>query len=223
MGAIPVRVKSPRSFHRSIVTTVHSVGAFSLTESEAQPVVFGPATYRPFATLASGQLPLDASSTMMLPPPIFFQAMRKYRNSPSLGFSRIGKDQLGILGPSLCKGVIPIAILPECAPSLKIRDLPLPLVSLERKCGSSSKRTLTSSGQIAPCSTHRDKAAISLSESFSFGGICIFGFLKLIASTRKLFSKLPGTIAGPVSPPLSIAFKESSLSPPFCLSLPWQE
>ena len=43
VGAIPVSVKSPMSFHKSSVSTVHSLGAASRTEIAAQPVVFGPA------------------------------------------------------------------------------------------------------------------------------------------------------------------------------------
>ena len=77
VGAKPVSVNAPMSFHRSKVTTVHSEGARGATVSAAHPVVLGPATSRPFGDLASGQLPSAASSTMTEPSPRFFHARRK--------------------------------------------------------------------------------------------------------------------------------------------------
>ena len=42
VGAMPVRVNSPKSFHRSTVTTVHSVGTPLETSFAAQPLVLAP-------------------------------------------------------------------------------------------------------------------------------------------------------------------------------------
>jgi len=42
VGAMPVRVNSPKSFHRSTVTTVHSAGTSRATSVAAQPLVLAP-------------------------------------------------------------------------------------------------------------------------------------------------------------------------------------
>src|SRR6185295_11939710 len=72
-------------------------------------------------------------------------------------------------------------------------------------------------GQGAPRFTHWVRSAICSAGSFPFGGMRSSTFLYETASTSRLLSRLPGTRAGPVSPPLSAASRLSSRRPPFSL------
>ena len=83
----------------------------------------------------------------------------------------MAKFQSGIFTASRCNGLMPSAKVPRNVSSLTIRPLPLPLVSTFRNWGSSSNKTAVGSGHVAPALTHSVSVAISLSESFSFGGI----------------------------------------------------
>ena len=63
---------------------------------------------------------------------------------------------------------------------------------------------------------------MSLVDSFSFGGISRTLCVRLTAISSSDSSGLPGTSAGPESPPFSAASRESSRKPPSALSGPWQ-
>ena len=64
---------------------------------------------------------------------------------------------------------------------------------------------------------------MSLADSFSFGGISRTLCVRLTAISSSDWSGLPGTRAGPESPPLSAASRESSRKPPSALSGPWHD
>ena len=75
--------------------------------------------------------------------------------------------------------------------------------------------------------THSVSAAISAADSlppFSGGGICRSSSWYRMALIRRLSSGLPGTIAGPLSPPFSQPSRVSKARPPLVLplALEWQ-
>ena len=72
-----------------------------------------------------------------------------------------------------------------------------------------------------PNRTHCDDAETCFSLSFVLGGISRSS-ARRTAEIKRLFSGWPGTIAGPRSPPWSIASRESSRSPDYCFFGPWQ-
>ena len=81
-------------------------------------------------------------------------------------------------------------------------------------------------GSGRPISTHFVRSAITSSASLCFGGICVSGSLQRTAFTSRLSSGLPGTTAGPVSPPASTPSRVSRKNPPFslpsaCASAEW--
>src|SRR6516162_1222836 len=76
-------------------------------------------------------------------------------------------------------------------------------------------------GQGAPILIHCVKASIwSRGNFLPFDGIFTSPSW-LIALTRRLFSGCPGTIAGPLSPPSSMAASESRRRSRFCFFSPW--
>ena len=79
-------------------------------------------------------------------------------------------------------------------------------------------------GRLGPDGAVADpfaRAATSASLSFPLGGIWRSAEW-FTASIRRLASGRPGSIAGPESPPLIRAARESSRRPAFCLLGPWQ-
>ena len=80
-----------------------------------------------------------------------------------------------------------------------------------------------SRGSAAPASIHLTKSAITLAGSFPpLGGILRSPSWR-IALTIRLSAALPGTRAGPVSPPVSTAAWLSRRRPPDCFFSPWHE
>ena len=63
-------------------------------------------------------------------------------------------------------------------------------------------------------STHFSKSATTASGSLPFGGICTSPAAYRSVLTSRLSAAFPGTIAGPLSPPLSSPSRVSSRSPP---------
>ncbi len=72
----------------------------------------------------------------------------------------------------------------------------------------------SASSQMAPAFTHWVSAAISPSVSLWFLGGIFRSPVCITAWISRLLSGLPGTIAGPESPPLRMPARESSRSPP---------
>ena len=75
-------------------------------------------------------------------------------------------------------------------------------------------------GSGAPSFTHFVSAATAASGSFPFGGIRSTPAAPRTAFNNRLASGLPGTIAGPASPPVCQPAFESRRRPPFCFSGP---
>ena len=81
----------------------------------------------------------------------------------------------------------------------------------------------TPSAQVPPSRTHSVRIARSASGSWPVGGIAYSSLFQEIISRIRLCSGRVSSIAGPRSPPRSIASRESRRSPPFGLpSPPWQ-
>jgi len=78
------------------------------------------------------------------------------------------------------------------------------------------------SGQAAPASIQRRRISTSAAVSRSpFGGITSSGSRPATRRNISLSCALPGTSAGPESPPASAAARRSRRSPALCLSGPW--
>ena len=78
------------------------------------------------------------------------------------------------------------------------------------------------SGQTAPPATHRVSCSISFAPSFILGGIFRSPVWPTAFSSR-LSPGLPGTTAGPLSPPFSTAARPVRLSPPLVFLSPWHD
>ena len=76
-GPMPDSVNSPKSFQRSTVTTVHSVGTSVESSVAFHGLEFLPEYYGRSGLSAGGQLPLSANSNIRPVAPADFQAKRR--------------------------------------------------------------------------------------------------------------------------------------------------
>ena len=90
-----------------------------------------------------------------------------------------------------------------------------------RSRGRGVARRLSLGPRRAPISTHRRSAETECSGSLVLGGIFSSSCVCATACTSRLSSGLPGTMAGPVVPPSSMARRLSSRKPDDCFAGPW--
>ena len=88
--------------------------------------------------------------------------------------------------------------------------------------GAAEMSFVGAAGHGAPSAIQRRSTAMSLLVSFSLGGISNSGLACITAWSSRLSEGFPGMTAGPLSPPFTVAARESRRSAPFTLSGPWQ-